>query len=172
MALTLLIGGARSGKSALALRLPADGEEVVFVATAEARDEEMAVRIERHRRERASGWRVVEEPLALREAIEDVPQGAFLIVDCLSLWVSNLLEAGWADETIEAEAQRAAGAAADRPAPTVVISNEVGLGIVPETPLGRRYRDVLGRVNATFAGAADEALFVVAGRTLSLRAWA
>jgi adenosylcobinamide kinase / adenosylcobinamide-phosphate guanylyltransferase len=171
MPLTVLIGGARSGKSTLALRLAADAAEVVFVATAEARDEEMAERIERHRRERPVEWRVVEEPVALREAISAAPRAACVVVDCLSLWVSNLLEAGWADDAVEAEAGTAAREAADRPAATVVVSNEVGLGIVPETPLGRRYRDVLGRVNGSFAAAADEALFVVAGRTLSLRAW-
>ena len=172
MPLTVLIGGARSGKSALALRLAADAEQVVFVATAEARDEEMAERIERHRRERPAGWRVVEEPVALREAIEAAPPAGYVVVDCLSLWVSNLLEAGWADEAVKTEAERTARAAADRPGATVVVSNEVGLGVVPATPLGRRYRDLLGRVNATFAAAADEALFVVAGRALPLRAWA
>jgi adenosylcobinamide kinase / adenosylcobinamide-phosphate guanylyltransferase len=172
MPLTVLIGGARSGKSALALQLVADADEVVFVATAEARDEEMAERIERHRRDRPSEWRVVEEPIALRGAVEAAPPAAGVIVECLSLWVSNLLEAGWADEAVEAEGEKAARVAANRPGATVVVTNEVGLGIVPETPLGRRYRDLLGRVNATFAAAADEAHFVVAGRTLPLHSWA
>ena len=172
MPLTVLIGGARSGKSALALRLAEGAAQIVFVATAEARDDEMAQRIERHRRERPADWRLVEEPVALREAIEAAPKSDFVIVDCLSLWVSNLLEAGWADDAIEAEGEKGARAAADRWGPTVVVSNEVGLGVVPETPLGRRYRDLLGRVNATFAAAADEALFVVAGRALPLQTWA
>jgi adenosyl cobinamide kinase/adenosyl cobinamide phosphate guanylyltransferase len=172
MPLTVLLGGARSGKSALALQLAEGAEQVVFVATAEARDEEMAQRIERHRRERPAAWRIVEEPIALRGAIEAAPPTAFLIVDCLSLWVSNLLEAGSTDDAIEVEVERAASAAADRPGPTVVVSNEVGLGVVPETPLGRRYRDLLGRVNASFAAAADQALFVVAGRALPLQTWA
>jgi adenosyl cobinamide kinase/adenosyl cobinamide phosphate guanylyltransferase len=172
MPLTVLIGGARSGKSALALRLATDADEVVFVATAEARDEEMAERIERHRRDRPSEWQVVEEPIALRSAISAAPPAADVIVECLSLWVANLLEAGWADEAVEAEGEQAARAAANRPGPTVVVTNEVGLGIVPETPLGRRYRDLLGRVNAIFAAAADEAHFVVAGRTLPLHSWA
>lgn len=169
MPLTVLIGGARSGKSSLALRLAADSGEVVFIATAEARDEEMAERIERHRRERPSGWRVVEEPVALRGAVEAAPPTACVVVDCLSLWVSNLVDAGWADDAVEAESEKTARAAADRPGPTVVVSNEVGLGVVPATPLGRRYRDLLGHVNAIFAAAAAEALFVVAGRTLLLR---
>lgn len=172
MALTILIGGARSGKSALALSRAAAAQEVVFVATAEARDAEMTDRIERHRRDRPDRWSTVEEPLALREAVVDVPPAACLVVDCLSLWVSNLIEAGWTDDEIETEAQEVAGEVARRPGPTVVVSNEVGLGVVPATPLGRRYRDVLGGVNAIFVGAAAEALFVVAGRTLPLHAWA
>ena len=172
MPLTLLIGGARSGKSALALRFAADADEVVFVATAEARDEEMAERIERHRRERPAAWQVIEEPVTLREAIDAAPPNACVIVDCLSMWVSNLLEAGWADEAVEAEAEKAARAAAERPGASVAVSNEVGLGVVPATSLGRRYRDVMGRVNATFAASADEALLVVAGRSLPLHEWA
>jgi adenosylcobinamide kinase / adenosylcobinamide-phosphate guanylyltransferase len=172
MPLTFLIGGARSGKSALALRFAVDAEEVVVVATGEARDEEMAERIERHRRERPSAWQVVEEPVALHTAIEAAPPSACVIVDCLSLWVSNLLEAGWTDEAVEAEAERTARAAAEQPGASVAVSNEVGLGVVPATALGRRYRDVLGRVNATFAASADEALLVVAGRTLPLHPWA
>jgi adenosylcobinamide kinase/adenosylcobinamide-phosphate guanylyltransferase len=172
MPLIVLIGGARSGKSALALRLAADAEEVVFVATAEARDEEMAERIERHRRERPSEWRLVEEPIALHEALGATPSAAWVIVECLSLWVSNLLEAGWTDEAVEAEAERVAHAAASRPGSTIVVTNEVGLGVVPETPLGRRYRDLLGRVNATFAAVAAQAHFVVAGQALPLHSWA
>jgi adenosylcobinamide kinase/adenosylcobinamide-phosphate guanylyltransferase len=172
VSLTVLIGGARSGKSALAVSRAGSAQEVVFVATAEAKDAEMADRIERHRSDRPERWSTVEEPLALREAIANAPQDASLVVDCLSLWVSNLLEAGWTDDEIEAEATEAARAAVGRPGPTVVVSNEVGLGVVPETPLGRRYRDLLGRVNAIFVEAAAEAFFVVAGRTLPLHAWA
>jgi adenosylcobinamide kinase / adenosylcobinamide-phosphate guanylyltransferase len=169
--LTVLIGGARSGKSALALELAAKAEDVVFVATAEALDEEMTERVERHRRERPGRWTTVEEPLALRDAIAGAAPDVFLVVDCLTLWVSNLLEAGRTEDMVESEAAEAARAAAGRTGATVVVSNEVGLGVVPATPLGRRYRDLLGRVNSVFVGAADEALFVVAGRTLPLHAW-
>jgi adenosylcobinamide kinase / adenosylcobinamide-phosphate guanylyltransferase len=160
--LTVLLGGARSGKSALALRLAAAHEPVVFVATAEARDDEMATRIEHHRRERPAEWLTVEEPLRLRPAIEGAPPGATLVIDCLSLWVANLLERG---EPVD---DGAAAVAAARPGLTIAVSNEVGLGIVPATPLGREYRDVLGRVNALWANAAERAYFVVAGRTLPL----
>jgi adenosylcobinamide kinase / adenosylcobinamide-phosphate guanylyltransferase len=169
--LTVLIGGARSGKSALALERAASAEDVVFLATGEAGDEEMAARIERHRRERPGHWKTMEEPLALREALESVDPSSCLVVDCLTLWVANIVEAGRTDGEIEVEATEAARAAAARSGATVVVTNEVGLGIVPDTPLGRRYRDVLGRVNALFAAAADEALFVVAGRALPLQSW-
>jgi adenosyl cobinamide kinase/adenosyl cobinamide phosphate guanylyltransferase len=164
MPLTFLLGGARSGKSSLALRLAARHDDVVFVATAEARDDEMAARIALHRAERPSHWRTVEEPLRLRAAIEAGPPDACLVVDCLSLWVANLLEA---DEPVDADAARVAAA---RPGPTVVVSNEVGMGLVPTTPLGREYRDVLGRVNAEWAASAERAYLVVAGRALPLEA--
>jgi adenosylcobinamide kinase / adenosylcobinamide-phosphate guanylyltransferase len=170
--LTVLIGGARSGKSALALERAAAAEDVVFVATGEGRDEEMAARIERHRRERPGHWETVEEPLTLRAVLESADPDACLVVDCLTLWVANLVEAGRADDEIEVEATEAARAIAARSGETLVVTNEVGLGVVPETPLGRRYRDVLGRVNALFVSMADEALFVVAGRALPLCSWA
>jgi adenosylcobinamide kinase/adenosylcobinamide-phosphate guanylyltransferase len=167
-----MIGGARSGKSTLALRRAADAAAVVFIATAEARDEEMVERIARHRRQRPSDWQLVEEPIGVREAIEAAPREACVVVDCVSLWISNLLEAGWADDAVEAEAEETARVAADRSGLTVIVSNEVGLGVVPITALGRRYRDVLGRANSAFATGADEALLVVAGRALPLQPWA
>jgi adenosylcobinamide kinase / adenosylcobinamide-phosphate guanylyltransferase len=170
--LTVLIGGARSGKSALALERAAAAEDVVFLATGEAGDEEMAARIERHRRERPSHWQTLEEPLALREALASADPGACLVVDCLTLWVANVVEAGRSDEEIEAEATETAQAGAARPGATFVVTNEVGLGLVPDTQVGRRYRDVLGRVNALFVSAADEALLVVAGRAIPLQSWA
>jgi adenosylcobinamide kinase/adenosylcobinamide-phosphate guanylyltransferase len=166
VSLVVLLGGARSGKSALAVRLA--GEEATLIATATAGDAEMEERIRRHRAERPAAWVTVEEPLALGAALAAVePEGA-AVVDCLSLWVSNLMEAGWSDAAIEREARAVVAAAAARAGLTVAVSNEVGLGIVPVTPVGRRYRDVLGRVNATWALASDRALLVVAGRTLEL----
>ena len=166
MSLVLLLGGARSGKSALAVRLA--GEVATLVATGTPSDHEMEERIRRHRAERPPGWTTIEEPTALASALAAVPAEAQVVIDCLSLWVSNLMHEGWADSAIEDEGRAVAAAAAARAGLTVVVSNEVGMGIVPATPLGRRYRDVLGRVNGSFASAADRALLVVAGRTLEL----
>ena len=164
MSLVVLLGGARSGKSALAQRWA--GESATLIATATALDDEMRERIARHRAERPASWSTVEEPLDLRGALAGA-RGT-VVVDCLSLWVANLFEAGWTDEAVEAEGAAAAVAAAAREEQTFAVSNEVGLGIVPATPLGRRYRDVLGRVNASWAEAAERAVLVVAGRVLEL----
>lgn len=169
MSLVLLLGGARSGKSALALRLASGfSGPVVVVATAEARDEEMRERIRRHRAERPTDWHIVEEPIELAAAIGGAPAEACVVVDCLTLWTSNLLERGLAAAAIESEAERVAAATAARSAPAIVISNEVGLGVVPATRLGREFRDLLGRVNAIFAEAAEESLLVVACRLVRL----
>ena len=167
MAMTLLLGGAASGKSRSAATLAArTGRSVTVIATAEALDDEMAARIARHRRERPQGWAVIEEPLDLTGAVERA-RGA-TIVDCLTLWVSNLLGDDLGDEEIADRAAAAAKACAVRPEPTIVISNEVGSGIVPMHPLARRYRDVLGRVNAMFADEADVVALMVAGRAVRL----
>jgi adenosyl cobinamide kinase/adenosyl cobinamide phosphate guanylyltransferase len=144
------------------------GREVTFVATARPSDDEMAERIARHRAERPREWTTVEEPVALERAVRDADAEATLVVDCLTLWVANTLEAGREEAEIWEEARAAAAAAASRTAPTFAVSNEVGLGIVPIAPLARRYRDVLGRVNAAWAAAADESALVVAGRVLPL----
>jgi adenosylcobinamide kinase / adenosylcobinamide-phosphate guanylyltransferase len=167
--LIVLLGGARSGKSRLAVDLALEsGDPVSFLATAEALDDEMEARIAAHRAERPEGWRIVEEPLALAREIAAAPADHALVVDCLSLWVANVLEAGAVPDAIAAEAEDAAQAAASRPSLTVLVSNEVGMGVVPATPLGRSYRDVLGIVNRVFADASDEAALVVAGRRLDL----
>jgi adenosyl cobinamide kinase/adenosyl cobinamide phosphate guanylyltransferase len=167
--LVVLLGGARSGKSARAVELAARSEaSVTFVATAEARDDEMAARIADHRASRPEAWRTVEEPLDLLAAVSAAEPGGTVVVDCLSLWAANALERGDSDADVEAHAAAAAAAAAARPGLTVAVSNEVGLGIVPQTALGRRYRDLLGRVNAIWVEAADEASLVVAGRSLRL----
>jgi adenosyl cobinamide kinase/adenosyl cobinamide phosphate guanylyltransferase len=169
MPLTLLLGGARSGKSALAVRLAASwAGPVVVVVTGEARDAEMAERIRRHRAERPAAWRTVEAPRELGPALAEAPPDALVLLDCLTLWVANLIEQGLTDEQVERRARSAAATAADRSAPTVAVSNEVGAGIVPADPLARRYRDLLGQVNAIWAGAAGQALLLVAGRAVPL----
>lgn len=169
MASTLLLGGARSGKSALAVeigtRAARAGRTVVFVATATGLDDDMTERIARHRSERPD-WPTVEEPHDLAAALRAVPAGALAIVDCLTLWVSNLMLRGDSDDEIEAHAQQAAELAAV--GDTVTVTNEVGLGVHPGNDLGRRYRDLLGHVNRTWAAASDQALFLVAGRALPL----
>jgi adenosylcobinamide kinase/adenosylcobinamide-phosphate guanylyltransferase len=165
MSLVLYLGGARSGKSRLALdRAASEGAAVVFVATGEAGDDEMAERIALHRRERPAEWRTIEEPLELERVLGAVPGGETAVVDCLSLWVANLGDA----EDVEARSTAAARVAAVRRGLTIAVTNEVGLGIVPDNALARRYRDTLGRVNAEWAALADEAYFVVAGRPLKL----
>jgi adenosylcobinamide kinase / adenosylcobinamide-phosphate guanylyltransferase len=169
VAFTFLVGGARSGKSGLALRFASkhDGP-VVVLATAEARDDEMAERIRRHREARPETWTMVESALGLAPVVRDLRADAFVILDCLSLWVSNAIEAGLDDDAIVDEALEAAALLARRAPPAVVVTNEVGLGIVPVNALARRYRDTLGRVNTAFADAAARSYFVVAGRALPL----
>lgn len=169
MSLTVVLGGARSGKSALAVAAAeAQARPVVFVATGEAGDDEMAERIAAHRADRPVGWSTVEEPVDLARAVGRCPAGAFVIVDCLTLWVANVLDRD--GEEVVAEAAAVAALCARRPAPVVVVSNEVGSGIVPADPATRRYRDLLGRVNCTFAAAADQAVLAVAGRVVPLGA--
>ena len=169
MPLTLLLGGARSGKSALAARLAGrwDGP-VTVVVTGEARDAEMAERIHRHRAGRPGHWGTVEAPREVGAALAGAPAATFVVLDCLTLWVSNLLEQGLDDRRVEELGRSAAATAAARAAPTVAVSNEVGAGIVPADALSRRYRDLLGQVNAVWADAADQALLLVGGRAVPL----
>jgi adenosyl cobinamide kinase/adenosyl cobinamide phosphate guanylyltransferase len=166
-ALTFLIGGARSGKSSLAVAIGErhDGE-VTFIATAQAFDDDMRHRIGRHRAARPA-WTTVEAPLALADAVAAAPGGVLLIVDCLTVWLGNLLHAGTVDP--DRAARGVIGALAEREGPSVVVSNEVGMGLHPQTALGRRYRDDLGRLNQSFATAATTSLLVVAGRAVRLR---
>ena len=166
--LTLLLGGARSGKSALAVEMGRrHGGAVVFLATAPASvDADMDERIARHRAERPD-WPTIEEPLDLAAALDRCGD-ALVVVDCLTLWVSNLMDRGDSDAEIEATSVDAIASATDRGAASVVVSNEVGLGVHPETSLGLRYRDLLGRVNNQWARAADTTLFLVAGRAVRL----
>lgn len=179
--LTFVLGGARSGKSTLALRLAEQTmSRVLFAATAEAYDADMATRIARHRAERPSEWGTLEEPRALAQALtlalgrtDDAGVYGAVVIDCLTLWVSNLLlqheDDPDAEALIVARARELLAAYASHEATWIVVSNEVGLGVVPPTPLGRRYRDALGRVNQLFAAAADEAYLLVAGLAVDLK---
>lgn len=139
---------------------------MTYVATAEALDDEMALRIARHRGDRPASWTTVEEPLELRRALDAVD--GVSVVDCLTVWVANVLERGDEPGAVVEEAKAIAGTAARRAATTIVVSNEVGLGVVPPTPLGRVYRDVLGGVNRAFVERSSHAALVVAGRPLPL----
>lgn len=158
----LVLGGARSGKSAFAQSL-AEGAapERLYLATATAGDDEMAARIARHRADRGADWTTREEPLNLVGAlIAEARPARVVLVDCLTLWLTNLM---LSDRDPEAEAARLAEAIPALAGPTVFVSNEVGWGIVPETPLGRTFRDAQGRANMAVAGACDAVVLVAAG---------
>ncbi|MGH8950849.1 MAG: bifunctional adenosylcobinamide kinase/adenosylcobinamide-phosphate guanylyltransferase [Acidimicrobiia bacterium] len=164
MSSILILGGARSGKSRLAEDLvEMVPGSVTLIATAEAGDEEMRLRIIAHREARPSDWSVVEEPLGLLDALETASPAETVIIDCLTLWVSNLIGDGLEDGEIEARASAAAKHAASRAGMTVVVSNEVGSGLVPVNALARRYRDLLGRVNSTWADLSEQVYLTVAG---------
>lgn len=159
--LTLVIGGARSGKSAHAERLvTAHKPPWSYVATAQAYDDEMRARIDAHRARRGAHWRTIEAPLALPEAVRAAPKRAPLLVDCLTLWLSNRLLAN-ADLAVDRAALIAALAA--RRAPTVVVSSEVGLSIVPENALARTFRDAAGELHQGVAKISARVALVVAG---------
>jgi len=165
----LLVGGARSGKSDLAVRLANSWDgDVIVAATAEAGDEDMAARIEQHQADRPTAWGLIEAPMLGAGEIVDQDPGALIIVDCITLLVTNLMLADRTDRQIDEHASVLTHAIVSRTAPTLVVTNEVGLGVVPETELGRRYRDVLGRYNRRLADRAETSVFVVAGRGLPL----
>jgi len=168
-AATLVLGGARSGKSAYAERLALETRLApIYIATAEAFDDEMRERIARHRSDRlGGGWRTVEEPIDLPGAIRTATAvNSVVLVDCLTLWLSNLMLGG--HDT--GAAQRALlDAIAVATGPLIFVSNEVGLGLVPETPLGRAFRDAQGHLNQTVAAAAEHVVFIAAGLPLMLK---
>lgn len=177
--LTFVTGGARSGKSSFAERLAgASGQSVVYLATLEPLDEEMRDRIARHRDQRSDEWRTVEAPRALADSYVEIAADSVVLLDCLSLWVSNhLLRLGEEPDSetvrtleseLDAEIDRIVAGARDREGDTIVVSNEVGSGVVPPSALGRAYRDVLGRANQRVSLAADRAWLLVAGRALEL----
>ncbi len=169
----LVLGGVRAGKSAFAVaRARAHGGRVAFVATAEAGDDEMAARIARHRAERPPAWRTVEVPVALTSALAALEGEAdVVVVDCLNLWVANLLDKRpeLSDSDLLAEAAQLEAAARRPRFSLILVSNEVGWGIHPATELGRRFRDALGLVNQAVARAADEVVLMVAGCPLVVK---
>ena len=164
----LVLGGARSGKSSYAQALAEKSRpQRVFVATAEAHDDEMRARIEQHVAERDGSWRTVESPLALGDAIARSAAGdCVVLVDCLTLWLSNLMHS---DAEVESEVQKLADQIAAIESPLILVSNEVGMGLVPNTELGRRFRDEQGRLNRKIAAACDRVEFVAAGLPLRLK---
>ncbi len=175
--LTLILGGARSGKSDYAEKLAAQlGQRVLYIATAEAKDSDMADRIAAHRQNRPAHWQTLETPLQVGAALTASDYNPeVLLLDCLTLLVSNIML------TMEGEAQTAIEAAVqtelealravqlERGLSLVVVSNEVGLGLVPAYPLGRLYRDILGRANQRLAAQADRVLFMVAGLPMTVK---
>lgn len=169
MALIFVTGGARSGKSSYAEKLAAEtGQPVTYLATAQAFDDEMRGRIGRHRADRPADWHTLEEPLNVVRAVQNA-RTPTLLLDCLSVWVGNLMHFEYADDQILAEAEALAQAARTRPGTTIAVTNEVGFGIVPDNALARRYRDLLGWVNQRCAAESDEAYLVVSGLPLALK---
>ena len=167
--LTMLVGGARSGKSSLAVRLAEGfGGPVFFVATAVVGDADMAARVALHRQERPAHWSTIESPRFAADDADALPVGACVVVDCLTLWVNEMMVAS--DEaSIVSSARLLAASLTVRTSPTIVVSNEVGLGIVPMNAIARQYRDILGNVNRAFACSAAQSYFVSAGQLLRLQ---
>lgn len=171
---TLVLGGARSGKSTHAERLAsgslhgAPPNPAVYIATAEAGDVEMATRIMAHRARRGGSWTTIEEPLKLSEALEQAASRREpVLVDCLTLWLSNLMHAGADIDEATDDVLRSLDDHST--IPVVFVSNELGLGLVPETPLGRSFRDAMGRMNMAIAARADRVIFMAAGLPLVMK---
>ena len=165
--ISLVLGGARSGKSTFAESLVRRHSRQVYIATAERVDDEMVRRIEAHRRQRGSGWRTLEVPLDLADAIrqEGAPQ-VCLLVDCLTVWLGNLMHHG---QRIDAAQDGLLDALAGVPGPVVLVANEVGLGIVPDNAAARAFRDHAGRLNQAVARLATRVYFVAAGLPVLLK---
>ncbi len=168
---TLVLGGVRSGKSRYAQQLAEKSRRVVFVATAKATDDEMAAKIQLHRGDRPKEWLTVEEPLELPKVLAQHELDCeVIVVDCLTIFAANLIEAeGEDNEAIERRAEALCEALRAVQCSVVLVSNEVGSGVVPAYPLGRRYRDLLGEINQKVARIADDVVLMVAGLPLALK---
>lgn len=164
---TIVIGGARSGKSTFAERLVRFyGKSKIYIATAQTADSEMSDRIDRHRQQRGADWHTIESPLDLTSVLAGADSDQAILIDCLTLWLSNHLCAG---TDIETESDRLLTAIANCDAKVVVVSNEVGQGIVPENALARRFRDAQGRLNQRLAAQCQLAVLIAAGLPLVLK---
>lgn len=165
--LSLILGGVRSGKSRHAEALiEAHPSAWRYLATAQPLDEEMAERIAAHQARRSAGWITVEAPLDLAGALAEAPDGQPVLIDCLTIWLSNVMLAG---RDPEAEADRLAAALARPRGPWIAVANEVGLGVIPDNALARRFCDAAGRLNQTIAATADHVVLMVAGQPLRVR---
>jgi adenosylcobinamide kinase / adenosylcobinamide-phosphate guanylyltransferase len=170
--ITLITGGARSGKSTRALELAAaaGAGRRYFIATGEALDAEMAARIAHHKRTRPSEFETLDAPIDIVSALHSIEAtAAVAVIDCLTLWVSNLMLKDASDEEILAAADRLASALTQAKFATIVVTDEVGMGIVPENASARRFRDLLGWTNQKIAAAADEVILMVAGYALKVK---
>jgi adenosylcobinamide kinase/adenosylcobinamide-phosphate guanylyltransferase len=168
--LILVGGGARSGKSRFALTLARRlGARRLFVATGQAKDDEMRTRIQAHQQSRGPDFRTLEEPLALADALREVKDVDIAVVDCLTLWLANLLLDGKSPAQIETRVRDLGDMLGRRAFHAIIVTNEVGMGIVPETPLGRVFRDVAGSAHQELSQAADEVYFAVLGTMLRLK---
>jgi adenosylcobinamide kinase/adenosylcobinamide-phosphate guanylyltransferase len=163
--LCFITGGARSGKSAYAERLAsAVGGKRAYIATAQALDAEMAARIEKHRKDRGDAWDTFEEPLAVAELVRKLSDRyAVVLLDCVTLWLSNVMAHSGDDGVVVARSGELVASLREFAGTCIVVSNEVGLGIVPDNPMARKYRDFAGMLNQKMAGAADEVYFTASG---------
>lgn len=172
MSKTILVtGGARSGKSAIAESLALDlrdpqGGPVIYIATAQAFDREMQARIAAHQDRRGDDWLTIEEPLDLPDRLQNLPSGGPVLVDCLTLWLSNLM---LAERDWNAAAKALVAALADCAGPVVLVTNEVGAGIVPENALARAFRDAAGSLNQQIAAQADDVIMAVCGLPVKVK---
>jgi adenosylcobinamide kinase / adenosylcobinamide-phosphate guanylyltransferase len=168
---TLVLGGVRSGKSRYAQQLAEQSQRVTFVATAKISDDEMQKKIERHREERPAEWTTVEEPLELARVLAHHQLDCdVMVVDCLTIFAANLLEEEGEDgDAIERRVEALCESLRTAWCSVVLVSNEVGSGVVPAYPLGRRYRDLLGEINQRVARVADDVVLMVAGLPLALK---